>query len=78
MKKTQTLSNDTLKYLIARLIENADEAVQEYRDDKQSDFKNGRSLAYYEMLDTLKSELTARGQSLDEFGLNVNLEKKYL
>ena len=73
----KNLDEETLKY-IARLVERADEAMQEYINDKDNDFKNGRSLAYYEMLDILRTELDLSEQDLNEFGLDFDLEEKYL
>lgn len=74
----KNLDEETLKYIIARLVERADEAMQEYINDKDNDFKNGRSLAYYEMLDILRTELDFSEQDLNEFGLDFDLEEKYL
>ncbi len=74
----KNLDEETLKYIIARLVERADEAMQEYTNDKDNDFKNGRSLAYYEMLDILRTELDLSEQDLNEFGLDFDLEEKYL
>ena len=73
----KNLYEETLKYIIARLVERADEAMQEYINDKDNDFKNGRSLAYYEMLDILRTELDLSEQDLNEFGLDFDLEEKY-
>ena len=74
----KNLDEETLKYIIARLVERADEAMQEYINDKDNDFKNGRSLAYYEMLDILRTELDLSEQDLNELGLDFDLEEKYL
>ena len=73
----EPLSEDALKYIIGRLIRNANEAVAEGEDNSDI-FKQGRKLAYYEMLDILKSELDVREQDLKEFGLDINLEHKYI
>lgn len=62
-------------FFIARLVERADEAMQEYLNDKDNDFKNGRSLDYYEMLDILRTELDLSEQDLNEFGLDFDLEE---
>lgn len=72
------MTKEAIKAIIARLMANADEAVTEARNDRKDDFKSGRSLAYYEMLDTLKVELSAHGESLKEFGLDKNLEETYI
>lgn len=74
----KNLDEETLKYIIARLVERADEAMQEYINDKDNDFKNGRLLAYYKMLDILRTELDLSEQDLNEFGLDFDLEEKYL
>ena len=70
------LTKEGIKFLIARLLENANEAVEKSNQDKNDKFAAGRRLAYYEMLDILKSELDVRDQDLKEFGLDINLENK--
>lgn len=69
----QQLSDETMKYIIARLVVNANEAITESEADKEDLFKSGRRLAYYEMLDILKSEIDARGLDLKEFGLAIDV-----
>lgn len=71
----KNLSNEALKYIIARLVDNANEAVTESEADKDNLFKSGRRLAYYEMLDILKSEIDARDFDLKEFGLNIDVDQ---
>ncbi|WP_374284463.1 hypothetical protein [Lactococcus sp.] len=74
----EVLSEDSIKHIISRLIDNANEAVSDSKKNKGDTFYDGKKLAYYEMLDTLKNELFARGQDLKEFGLDKNLEKELL
>lgn len=76
--ENKNLSEESIKFIISRLIERADEAMQEYQKDKNNDFESGRSLAYCEMLDILKTELDLHEQDLKEFGLDINLENRYL
>lgn len=71
----QKLSNEAIKYIIARLVDNANEAVTESEADKEDLFKSGRRLAYYEMLDILKSEIDARDLDLKEFGLDIDVDR---
>lgn len=71
---TKTLTEDGIKYIVARLLENANEAVEESNADKDNLLAAGRRVAYYEMLDILKTELDVRDQDLQELGLNINLE----
>ena len=73
---TDALTRDGIKYMIARLLENANEAVEESKADREDMFAAGRRLAYYEMLDILKTELDVRDQDLKEFGLDIDLENK--
>ena len=73
---TDALTKEGIKYMIARLLENANEAVEESKNNKEDQFAAGRRLAYYEMLDILKSELEVRDQDLKELGLDTNLEDK--
>lgn len=69
------LSEDGLKYIISRLVDNAYEAAEESRNNKSNEFAAGRRLAYYEMLDILKSELDVRDQDLKDLGLDIDLER---
>lgn len=69
----KSLSEDSMKFIIARLIENAKDSLDESDKDKQDAFKQGRKLAYYEMLDILKSELYVRDADLKYFGLDFDI-----
>ena len=69
------ISEESLKYIIARLVDNANEAVEENEKDKRDLFNQGRRLAYYEMLDILKSELDVREADLKELGLDFDVNK---
>lgn len=72
------MTDATIKFIISRVIENANEAHDEAKANKGDIFYAGKSLAYYEVLDTIKNELEARDQDLKEFGLDIDLEKAFL
>lgn len=72
------MNEEEIKYIVSRVIDNANDAFEESKENADDDFYKGKKLAYYEILDTIKNELKARGQDLKEFGLDVNLERKYL
>ena len=72
------LSEAEIKYIIARVLDNANDAFEEAGENKNDDFYQGKMLAYYEILDTIKNELICRDQDLKEFGLDINLEKMLL
>ena len=65
------------KYIINRVLERAFESIREAQES-DNDFDNGRKLAYYEVADIIKSELSVRDADLKEFGLDVDLEKTFL
>ena len=71
------LNEDTIKYIISRIIDNANEALKEHNENN-NDFYDGKTLAYYEVLDTIKNELETHDLNLKEFGLDVDLEKEFL
>lgn len=72
------MSEETIKFIISRVIDNANDALQEAKDNKGDEYHDGKKLAYYEVLDTIKNELIAHDQDLKEFGLDINLEKTFL
>ena len=72
------MNDATIKFIISRVIENANDAAEEAKQNKGDDFYKGRKFAYYEILDTIKSELEAHDQDLKDFGLDIDLEKTLL
>lgn len=67
------MNEETIKYIIDRVIANANDEDMK----KDNDFVKGKKMAYYEILDTIKNELIANDQDLKEFGLDIDLEKKF-
>lgn len=72
------MNEASIEYIISRVIENANEALAESKQNPNDDFVKGRKLAYYEVLDTIKSELIARDYDLKKVGLDVELEETFL
>ncbi len=72
------MTDAAIKFIVSRLVERAYDAVEEERQNKGNAFYEGHALAYYEVLDILKSELYVRDQDLSEYGLDVDLEKTFL
>ena len=71
------MTEETIKHIIARVIGNANDALEEERKNKNDAFYKGKKLAYYEILDTIKNDLDIDDQDLKAFGLDVNLEKMF-
>ncbi|MCI6038667.1 MAG: transposase [Candidatus Limiplasma sp.] len=71
------MTEETIKHIIARVIDNANDALEEERKNKNDAFYKGKKLAYYEILDTIKNDLDIDDQDLKAFGLDVNLEKMF-
>ena len=72
-KNEDFLTADAMKFIIKRVIQNALDTAEEAKENND-DFNKGRKLAYYEILDTIKSELYVRDADLSEFGLDFDLE----
>ena len=72
------ISIEGISYIVERIVERAREAVEESRENREDSFKDGRALAYYEVLDILRTELSVREISLDKIGLDFDLEKELL
>lgn len=60
---------ETLQYIVARIVENAHDVESE-----TDDFSKGKRMAYYEVLDTIKTELAIMGTDLEAFGIDFDLE----
>ena len=71
------MTDASIKFIISRVIENAQTALEEARTSGNGDFYKGRKMAYYEILDTIKNELEIREQDLIELGLDIDLEKMF-
>ena len=72
------ISIEGISYIVERIVERAREAVEESRENREDSFKDGRASAYHEVLDILRTELSVREISLEEIGLDFNLEKELL
>lgn len=70
--------SDEFKYIVSRVLDNANDAISEAKENPKDDFYKGRKMAYYEVLDTIKNELKARDADLKEFGLDIDLENVIL
>lgn len=75
MKK---MSESALQYILSRMLDNANDTMKELKNNPKDLFYQGRQLAYYEMIDTIKNELEAHNQDLKEYGLDFDLEDKLL
>ena len=63
------------QYIIERILLNAYDSINECKKNNHQDYYVGHKIANYEVLDIIKNELIARGENLDEYGLNINLEE---
>lgn len=71
-------SENDLLYIVSRIVDNANDALEESEQNVDDDFYKGKLMAYYEVLDTIKSELISRDYDISEIGLDVELEQKFL
>jgi hypothetical protein len=63
------------QFLVARIIDCANYALTEAKENEGDAFYKGRKLAYYEVLSLLQNELDLHDENLKEYGLDINLEK---
>lgn len=70
--------DDVLKATIERLIENADEALAEAKMHSNDEYYEARKAAYYEVLDTIKDDIIMGDLDPADYGLGMDLEKRYL
>lgn len=70
----ELLTEDGLRYIIERVLDNAADAKKEYEEKKDA-FYDGKLLAYYEILDTIKNELIIRDADLKSMLLDISLEE---
>ena len=71
---SNSLTESELEFIISRVIKNAEDAVEESKNDNSA-FLDGKMLAYYEILDTIRNELVIREIDLKRFGLDIVLEE---
>ena len=71
----EKLDEDLMKYIIARIVERAKEAAQDVKEDSQDVLKQGRRLAYYEVLDIIKSELETADINLKDFEIDFDISE---
>lgn len=63
------MSEDTVKYIVWRALDNANDCISDYKANRDDPFIQGKMLAYYELLDTISNELSLHGQKLSDYGL---------
>lgn len=67
------MNEELLKYIIERVINNAQDASVDYAKEKDN-FNDGKCLAYYEVLDTIRNELIAHDLDISDYGLDVKIQ----
>lgn len=68
------LTTAELEFIIARVLKNAEDTTEESKKDS-SDFIDGKKLAYYEVLDTIRNELSVRDIDTSQLGLDSILQE---
>lgn len=68
------MNQDIIAYLINRLLAAAKENSDQAKADNSNEFLQGKNLAYYEMLDMLKSGIEMYDLDISDYDLEGNLE----
>ena len=71
-------TSNVMRTILFRIKDRAEEAYYEYKNNEKDAFADGRSLAYYEMLEMIQNVLVANEVDLCNLGLNFNLEERYI
>ena len=74
----ENLDSERVKHIVFRVLQNANKVLDMRSKKNASEYVNGLSDAYYEVLSTIQSELIIADQDLSEFGLDIDLEKTFL
>ena len=72
------MTDELFNYIIGRLISNADDTLEEEKENGLNDFIMGKKLAYYEVLDTIRNDLEIAEYDLEQCGLDFDIDKKYM
>ena len=72
------MMDDVLNAIIRRLLEDADDAVEDLQEHPKDLYCQGVKTAYYMVLDTIKNTLLQEDCDPADFGLDIDLDKKYL
>ena len=74
----KSMEKERITHIVFRLLQNANKVLDKKQKEKSSEYVDGLSDAYYEVLCTIQSELLFAEQDLSEFGLDIDLEKTFL
>lgn len=77
MMSKENISGERVKHIVLRVLQNANKAL-DMKSKNNSEYADGLSDAYYEVLSTIQSELVIANQDLSEYGLDIDLEKTFL
>ena len=68
----EALTEEGLAFIISRVLDNAKDAIEESKDSPNDEFVQGKRLAYYEILDTIRNELIIRDADLKSMLLELD------
>lgn len=72
------MTNDLLNSIILRLLDDANDILDDHKKEPDEEFIKGEKLAYYMVLDTIKNQLEIADYDLSACGLDIDLDKKYM
>ena len=72
-KDNEMMSIEAMEYIIALVVDNARDAKEQLDAEPNDEFLDGRCMAYWEVLDTIKNQLIVREADLAAFGLDFDI-----
>ena len=73
--ENELLTKEFLQYIVETLVEYANDTLEELNQNPDDKFYQGKKLAYYEMLDSIKSRLEVREEDIANYGLDFDLDQ---
>ncbi len=68
-EETEVLSGAAIKYIIALILDNANDAMKDAAENPNEEFYQGRKFAYEKIIEIIQNELEANDMELKEFYL---------
>ena len=72
------MNDQWFNHIIRRLIDNANDILEDEKTHPDDKFVQGEKFAYYLVLDSIKNDLITMEYDLGECGLDIDLDEKYM
>ena len=74
----KNIEDDQMSHIISLVLDNANDAIEEAKLDKNDKFAQGRLSAYNEIIELIRYMLISGSQDVERFCFTKNLEERLL